>query len=75
MGVAGDDDIEAERDWIDPQGLEIMQHEDQPVAEPDEFGAAYSLAQSPVSTFPLMAVTGAIRRSVGTIPGCLISPP
>jgi len=38
MGMAGDDDVDAGRDGIDPQGLEIVQNEDRPVAEPDEFG-------------------------------------
>ena len=38
MGMAGDDDIDAERDGINPQGFEIVHDEHRSVGESHEFG-------------------------------------
>jgi len=38
MGMAGDYYVDAERDGIDPQGLEIVHDENGPAAEANEFG-------------------------------------
>jgi hypothetical protein len=56
MGMPGNDDVDAGRDGIDPQGLEIVHDEDGSSASRTSPISAYSRAQSPVSTFDLSAV-------------------
>jgi hypothetical protein len=60
MGVAEDNDVDAACDRIDPHGLEIVTTKiDRPTSQMSSV-SGYSRAQTPVSTFPLMVVTGAI---------------
>jgi hypothetical protein len=77
MGVTGDDHLDASA-RIDVQRLQIVQNIDRFFREAHEFRVSEFAAHSPVSTFPRIAVTGAILRSASTIfcrpmsPACTI---
>jgi hypothetical protein len=68
--MAGDNDVYAEGHWIDLQCLEVVKHKDGSSREPHEFGVGVFAPQSPVSTFPLIAATGAILRSAPMMSKC-----
>jgi hypothetical protein len=69
MGVAGYHDVDAALDRIDLQSLQVVQEVDRPSRKADEFGVGVGDGLVAVSTFPRIAVTGAMRRSASMISG------
>jgi hypothetical protein len=56
MGMAGNDDVDTERDRIDPQGLEVVNDEDGSASEMYEFG--FAIFTNPVATIRVSSDRG-----------------
>ena len=72
--MAGYDDVDAERNRIDPQRLEIVQNEYRLSREAREFGVVVSLGPIADVDISQIAVIGAIRLSASMMSGRPMSP-
>ena len=72
--MAGNDHVNPARHRIEQQVVDVMKDVDGVAAKADRFGLRIIFRPRPLSTFPLIAITGAIRRSLSMTSGRPMSP-